>query len=207
MLVKSSWTAKASERHAKCPSDLSDKKLSPASPAPCWTALRVLTRQHDVAATNELALDVHLGDSWPVADRSAPYRQSKRCHSPVLLDALTQLWVLKTVEGHNLLTRNTLHLEDLANCSRETTLGRLGCSLHEDYQWVLLHGLAVSVSLMPKQISTHTVDELPGLVRQQSALSNACADARHLGAWECGLHVSFTFSLSLQVCEDLRVQT
>lgn len=132
-----------------------------------------LTREHNVAAADKLALDVHLGDGRPVAAVS-PFTPDP----PVLLDALAQLGVLEAVEGDNLLARDALDLEDLAHGAGEAALRLFRRALHEHDERVLLDGLPGSVH--PGSI--HIVDEFPRLVREGSALRKRCGCARDLGA-------------------------
>lgn len=74
-------------------------------------------RHENITATYKLLVDVELWDSWPVR---------------VLLDSLAELRVLEDIEGGKLFGVDALDAEDLDRGARETTLRRLGSSLHEE---------------------------------------------------------------------------
>lgn len=70
----------------------------------------------DVASAHKLLVDVQLRDRRPVG---------------VLLDALSQIWVLQDVKGRELVGADALDAEDLDDGAREAALGGLGRALHE----------------------------------------------------------------------------
>lgn len=82
-----------------------------------------LTVDEDVAAADEFAVDVDLGDGGPVR---------------VLLDALAQLLVFEAVERLEQLGLDALHLHHLDHGAREATHGHVRRSLHKDDQRVRL---------------------------------------------------------------------
>jgi len=116
-----------------------------------------LTAEDDVTSTDKLPFDVNLGDGRPLA---------------ILLDSLSELLVSETVEALHLLWGDSLktkraikagaevsqrkgailtisntaylYVEDLTDCSRETTLRCVGRSLHEYDEGVLVDGLVCS---------------------------------------------------------------
>lgn len=74
-------------------------------------------RDEDIAAADELLVDVDLGDGGPLR---------------VLLDAFPQALVLKDIVGGKLFRVDALHAEDLDAGTREAALGGLGRALHEE---------------------------------------------------------------------------
>lgn len=84
-----------------------------------------LTVDQDVAATDELAVDVDLRDGGPIG---------------VLLDAFPQLLVLEAVECFEEFRLDTLDLHDLDDCAGETAHGHVGSTFHKDDQRVALDG-------------------------------------------------------------------
>jgi hypothetical protein len=115
-------------------------------------------RDQNIAATDELLLDVQLRDRGPVR---------------VLLDSRPELRILQHVESSELVGVDTLQTEDLDAGSREAALRCLGCSLHEEHDGCGGYGL---------------VDCLLGLVGEEAPLGEGGLEAEDgRGGWPEGL--------------------
>ncbi len=79
---------------------------------------------HDVASTNELALDVDLWQGWPVAE---------------LLDSFSDALVLKAVDI--LVLIDSVELHDLHYVVTEAASRHLLVSLHEDHYVIFIDPL------------------------------------------------------------------
>lgn len=89
-------------------------------------------------------------------------------HIPIRQRAFTHLWQCPESRKHSSFSSRTpestcsrlshLNIQNLADCSRETTLRRFRCSLHEDYQRVLLYGLFCQLdpARWPPPVTSHT---------------------------------------------------
>lgn len=89
--------------------------------------ITVLVHGHqDVAAADELLVDVQLWDRGPVGE---------------LLDALAQLRILEDVEGGELVRVDALQAQDLDGGAGEAALGGLGGALHEEHDGRRADGL------------------------------------------------------------------
>lgn len=86
---------------------------------------KALTVDQDVAATDEFAVDVDLGDGGPVR---------------VLLDAFAQFLVFEAVERFEEFWFDALDLHDLDHGAREAAHGQIRRSLHKHHQRVRLDG-------------------------------------------------------------------
>lgn len=100
-------------------------------------------RDENIAASHKVLLNVELRDRGPVR---------------VLLDSLSELWVLEDVEGGKLFGVDALKAEDLDRGAGEAALGHLGGSLHEQHH---------------RRRSDRLVDGCPGLVREQARLEGS----------------------------------
>lgn len=92
----------------------------------------------DVSAANEFVGDVELGDRLPVAVlldaclKNVSALAFSRESFMVVPRTLPEVLILQHVEGSELLGVDALEAEDLDGGARETTLRRLGRTLHEE---------------------------------------------------------------------------
>lgn len=103
--------------------------------------------QHDIAAAEELAIDVDLRYRRPFTvkpelQRTGRLMQSQEStSSPVLLDAIPHFLIRQDVVRIVRLPLDTFRRQDLNRRPTEATLRHIGCSLHEHDEGLCLNGL------------------------------------------------------------------